>query len=443
MFKEKIIQILVKKTRMREDEIEKLIEIPPVEEFGDYSFPCFVLSKKEKKSPNIIAEHYQKEFSLKLPEGIEKVESKGPYLNFFVDKKILASEVLKINANYGKQNLGKKRTICIDYSAPNIGKPMHIGHIRSTVIGDSLMRIYDFLGYNSVGINYLGDVGLHIGKLIVAYELWLNKEALKKDPVSELLRLYIKFCSEEKTKITEGIEEEMQDNIWTNKAKEKIKLLELGDKKTLKIWQEIYKSSSKGFEKVYDILKVNFNDSKGQSNYELKGKEIVNEALKKGIAKRENDGAVYIEFKEENKKELTKKYILRSNGTASYITYDIGAAYEHFKKYNFDKKIYVTDLRQIDHFKSLFKILEILGYDFYKKLEHVPFGTIKFENEILATREGNIILLEDVLKKTIEKAKIEIEKIKAKYKNIPSNPKYIFNKTNYTRIKSLKNYFFR
>ncbi|MDD5012539.1 MAG: arginine--tRNA ligase [Candidatus Nanoarchaeia archaeon] len=405
--KEIIIQILKKSgITLKDSEIEKLIEVPPSSDFGDYSFPCFILSKKEKKSPDKIAEHLTEK--IKLPGEIEKVESKGPYLNFFVNKKILAEQIIKINSNFGKSPIGKNKKIVIDFSAPNIGKPMHIGHIRSTILGDSLMRIYSFLGYDSIGVNYLGDIGLHIGKLIVAYELWLDKDALKKNPVQELLRLYVKFCAKEKSKLTEGVEEEFQDNEWTNRAKEKLKLLELGDKNTEKIWHDIRKSSEKGFNKVYEMLNVDFNETVGQSEFSEHGKKIVTNALLKNIARSEKDGAVYVEI------DRQKKFILRSNQTASYITYDIGAAVERYKKYNFEKMIYVTDFRQKDHFDKLFKILKLFGYDFSDKLVHLPFGTIRFGKEIIATRTGDIILLEDVLKKTIEKAEKEIRKRKTK-----------------------------
>jgi arginyl-tRNA synthetase len=405
--KEIIVKILKKEgVRLRDSEIESLIEIPPSSDFGDYSFPCFILSKTEKKSPDKIAEHFVRK--IKLPKEIEKIENKGAYLNFFVNKKMLAEQVIKINANFGKTSIGKNKKIVIDFSAPNIGKPMHIGHIRSTIIGDSLMRLHNFLGYNTIGINYLGDIGLHIGKLIVAYELWLDKSALQKDPVQELLRLYVKFCSMEKSKITEGEEEEFQDNDWTNKAKEKLKLLELGDKKTEKIWNDIRKSSGKGFDKVYDLLKIDFTETVGQSQFAEAGKKIITNALVKEIAKTEKDGAVYVEI------NGMKKFILRSNKTASYITYDIGAAVERYKKYKFDKMIYVTDFRQKDHFSQLFQTLKLFEYDFSDKLVHLPFGTVKFGNEIMATRKGDIILLEDVLKKTIAKAEEEIKKRKTK-----------------------------
>jgi arginyl-tRNA synthetase len=419
MFKELIIDLLSKQTRLRKEELNNLIETPPSDDLGDYAFPCFILSKKEKKSPNLIAEHFAKQIKKEieasknlgsLGKEIEKIESKGSYINFFINKKLLAEKIIKINSNFGRTNIGKKRTVCIDFSGPNIGKPMHIGHIRSTILGDSLMRIYDFLNYSPIGINYLGDIGLHIGKLIIAYELWLDKEALKKSPVAELLRLYVKFCGEEKSEIKEGMEqdEEFSDNKWTNKAKEKVKLLELGDKKTEKIWNEIRKASGKGFKKVYELLNIDFHETVGQSQFARKGKDIVALALERQLAKRESDGAVYVQLDE------TKKYILRSNETASYITYDLGAAVERFKKYKFNKMIYVTDFRQAGHFSALFTLLKIMNYEFSDKLIHLPFGTVKFGNEIMATREGNIILLEDVLKKTIKKAEEEIKKRKTR-----------------------------
>jgi arginyl-tRNA synthetase len=412
MFKQKIVDLLSKETKLRKEEIETLIEIPPSPEMGDYAFPCFILSKHFKKSPDKVAEHIKNE--IKLTKDIEKIESKGPYLNFFINKEMLAQEIIKINANYGKTNIGKKRKIAIDFSHPNIGKPMHVGHIRSTVIGDSLMRTYSFLGYNPIGINYLGDIGLHIGKLIVAYELWVDKAALKKDPVKELLRLYVEFCGKEKSKVQEGIDEEFQDNEWTNRAKEELKKLELGDKRAHQLWEEIQKSSRKGFDRVYEMLNIDFTETTGQSKFSEKGKDIVMNSLERGIAKRENDGAVYVELVNKNSKEPHKKYILRSNETASYITQDLGAAVERYKKYKFDKMIYVVDFRQSAHFDSLFTILKMMGYDFADKMVHLPFGTVKFGNEIMATRTGDIILLEDVLSKTIEKAEGEIKKRKTK-----------------------------
>ena len=399
--------MLSKHVELSKKQINELIETPPSEDLGDYSFPCFILSKKHKKSPKDISQGLVG--NIKPKKSIEKIKAIGPYINFFINKKVLAQEILQINQDYGKSDVGKGKTIAIDFSGPNIGKPMHIGHIRSTILGDSLMRLFDFQDYRTVGINYLGDVGLHIGKLITAYELWLDENSLKKDPVKELLRLYIKFCEQENTPYQEGIEEEFQENEWTNKAKEKLKLLELGDKKTHKIWESIQKHSKKGFNKVYNTLNVNFHETTGQSLFSEKGKQVITLAIEQGKAKIEKDSAVYIDLP-----DLPKKYVLRSNGTASYITYDLGAAIERHKKYNFDKMIYITDFRQSLHFQQLFAILKKLNFNFSSNLQHLGFGTVNFGKEIIATRTGKIILLEDVLKKTIEKAEKEIKKRKTK-----------------------------
>jgi len=427
-FKKQVSNLISKKIGMPLNKILDLIEIPPSIGLGDYAFPCFILGKSEKKDPKKIAEQIAISLNKIKPNYIDEVKSIGPYVNFFINKKYYVDNILNsVNKDYGKSNIGKGKKVIIDFSGPNVGKPMHIGHIRSTIIGDSLLKTYNFLGYQTIGINYLGDIGLHIGKLIVAYELWLDEDALKKDPVKELLRLYIKFNEKEgsESNLETGPEESIDDkdyekNPWTKKAKQKLKDLELGDKKAHKIWNQIIKYSGKGFNKIYSILKVDFHETTGQSQYADKGKEIVLNAAKKQLANVDHKtGAVYIDFEELNKKnpdikKLSKKYILRSNGTASYITQDIGSAIHRNEKYNFDEMIYVTDFRQNLHFEQLFEILKILGYDFYKKCKHVGFGTVKFQGEIMATRKGDVILLEDVLNKTIEKSKQEIKKRKTK-----------------------------
>jgi arginyl-tRNA synthetase len=421
MDKKELAEVIAKKVSLKREEIESSIEIPPSSEVGDFAFPCFKLASSFKKNPAEIAKQLQSE--LKITKEIIKIEAKGPYLNFFINKENKIKKLFSaINENYGKSKIGKNKKIVIDFSGPNVGKPMHIGHIRSTIIGDSFMRVFDFLGYEPTGINYLGDIGLHIGKLIVAWELWLDKKALKQDPIKELLRLYVKFCENEKSEVQEETEEESDtyaNNEWTNKAREKLKMIEVGDKKAHEVWKEIRDASGKGFDKVYKLLNVNFNETTGQSKFGEIGKEIITNALKKGLASIDKEtGAVYVDFKDFKelglKYELPKKYILRSNGTASYITQDIGALVERQKKYKFDEIIYVTDYRQIMHFEQLFAIIKKFKYDFSDKCKHVPFGTVNFGKEILATREGKIILLEDVLKKTIEKADEEIKKRKTK-----------------------------
>lgn len=417
MDKKELAKLLSKYANLKKEEIENIIEIPPSSEIGDFAFPCFKLSAQLKKNPIEIAKQLEKELKAKEVKTIEKVEAKGPYLNFFMRKSEIIEEILiKVDENYGKSKEGYGKKVLVDFSSPNVGKPMHIGHIRSTIIGDSIMRTYAFLGYEPVGINYLGDIGLHIGKLIVAWELWLNKKALKEDPVKEMLRLYVKFCELEKSEVVEGQDEadDYSNNEWTNKAKEKIKLLELGDEKAHKIWKEIRDASGKGFERVYKILKVNFHETTGQSKFSEAGKEIITNFARKGLVKPDETGAMYVDFIESGKELMPKKFVLRSNGTASYMTQDIGASVSRYKTYKFEKMVYVTDYRQNLHFQQLFEILRKFGYDFSKKCSHVGFGTVNFGKEIIASRTGKIILLEDVLKKTIEKATQETKKRKTK-----------------------------
>lgn len=408
--KEDIAKLIQKEVKLKEAEIIETLEIPPNNELGDFAFPCFKLAGIFKKNPVEIAKIIAA--NIKSKDGIEKIEAKGPYLNIFLNKSDTLKAILNaVDKEYGKSNDGKNKKVVIDFSSPNVGKPMHVGHIRSTIIGDSLMRTHAFLGYEPVGINYLGDIGLHIGKLIVAWELWLDKKALKEDPVKEMLRLYVKFCELEKSEIVEGQDEadDYTNNEWTNKAKEKIKLIELGDEKAHKIWKEIRDASGKGFDRVYKILKVNFHETTGQSKFSDAGKDIVMNFAKKGLVKPDPSGAMYIEFD-----KLPKKFILRSNGTASYMTQDLAAAIHRYKTYKFEKMIYVTDYRQSLHFQQLFEILKKFNYDFGDKCHHVGFGTVNFGKEIIASRSGKIILLEDVLRKTIEKAKEEIKKRETK-----------------------------
>jgi arginyl-tRNA synthetase len=406
-----IAEIIAKEVKIKKEDILSSLEVPKESNLGDFAFPCFKLVSILKKNPVEIAKMMAGNTNLK--GKFEKVEARGPYLNFFVKKSNLVEESLKRifdeGDSFGKSKEGNGKTILIDFSSPNVGKPMHIGHIRTTIIGDSLMRIYNFLGWRTVGINYLGDIGLHIGKLIVAWELWLDKKALKQDPVKELLRIYIKFCKNEKSEIVEGQDEaeDYSNNEWTKKAKEKLKLIELGDKKAHKIWKEIREASGKGFDRVYKMLKVNFTETTGQSKFSEIGKEIILNAAKKSLVRTDETGAMYMEFD-----NLPKKFVLRSNGTASYITQDIGAAVSRYKTYKFDKMIYVVDVRQSLHFQQLFELLKRLSYNFSDNCLHLAFGTVSFGKEIIATREGNIILLEDVFKKTVERAEEEIKKRK-------------------------------
>jgi len=402
--KEYIVNILedVINGKLKREEIEGLIEIPPQQEMGDFAFPCFSLAKIEKKSPLAIAQDLVEKIRKNLSKEVSGVELKSAYVNFFVDKKFLADKVLKeaTKKEYGLNKKTDSKKVVIDYSCPNAGKPMHIGHIRSTIIGDSMYKLATINGDNPIGINYLGDIGLHIGKLIVAWDLWLDKKQLKENPTKELLRLYVEFCKNEKSEIKEGNEEdEYANNEWTIKAREKLKLIEDGDKEANEIWEEIKKASIEGFNKVYKKLDIHFDEITGQSKFTEEGKKVVSDGIASGVFKQDETGAAYAEFGEH------KKYVLRNNGTAFYMTQDLGSAISRSKKYKFDKMIYVTDYRQNLHFQQLFEILGRLGFKFSKNCEHIGFGTINFGSEIMATREGKVILLEDVIDRVTEKVK--------------------------------------
>jgi arginyl-tRNA synthetase len=404
--KEVVIKLLEKELmgKLEKPEIERLIEIPPQQEMGDFAFPCFSLAKVEKKNPMLIASELADKLRKNLSKEVSGVEVKGAYVNFFINKKILAENVLgeAIKKDYGSSKEGKGKKIVIDYSCPNVGKPMHVGHIRSTIIGDAIYKICEMNGSKPISINYLGDIGLHIGKLVVAWELWLDKKALKENPTKELLRLYVQFCKNEKSEIKEGAEEdEYANNEWTLKAKEKLKLIEDGDKNANQIWREIEKASIDGFNRIYKKLNVSFNETTGQSRFTDGGKKVIADGIKKGVFKTDETGAAYAEFGDQ------KKYVLRSNGTAFYMTQDLGAAVSRFEKYKFDKMIYETDYRQNLHFEQLFMILKRLGYDFADECYHIGHGTVNFGSEIMATREGKVVLLEEVIDKITQKVEEE------------------------------------
>ncbi len=421
--KEVIVNLLLKelnKRKLNKRDIEKLIETPPSPELGDYSFPCFVLASKLKKNPNEIAEELARK--IKITKEISQIKAVGPYLNFFINKKILAEfvvrEILKKEDKFGSKKENKR--IVIDYSSPNIGKPMHVGHIRSTILGDSLKKIFQFLGNKVIGINYLGDIGLHIGKLIVAYQLWGDEKKLKKEPEKELLNLYVKFCKKEKLSAEQELEkssdqeekEESLDNELTRKAKEALKKLELRDKEIVAIWKKIESYSLRGFLKTYKELGVEFEEIIGQSKFSEIGKQIVKEALKKGVAFKGEEGEIIAKLK-----PLPNKIILRSDNTALYSTQDLGAAVERYKKYKFDKMIYVVGSEQQLYLQQIFKILEKLGYKWSKNLVHLPFGLLRLKEGKISSREGRVIFLQDVLEKAEQMALKEVKKKNPKLKN--------------------------
>ena len=321
------------------------------------------------------------------------------FLNFSLDKEKLISrtltEVLSLGDQYGRNNQGEGKKVVVDYSAPNVGKPLHVGHIRSTILGDSLIRMMDFSGFETHGINYIGDVGLHIGKILHAYKEKGSLERLEANPEGELLDLYVSFCKEEK-----------EDSSLADKAKAQVQLVEEKDPETLEILSTITKYSLLSFDRVYELLNTHIDETRGQSHFSDAGKKIVERALETGLAEKTKDGAVVMKLQEYG---LPDKIVLRSDGTAIYSTQDLGAAVQRYEDHQFDRMLYVVGEAQALYFRQLFKSLELLGHEWSGKCEHVGFGLINLEEGKMATREGNVVYLEELLQKAIARSKEVIE----------------------------------
>ena len=374
------------------EEITALIEVPPNKDMGDFAFPCFKLAKVFRKAPNMIAAELSEKIEAK--GVISNVTPLGGYINFFVNKSQLAETVIKDvltkKEKYGHSNLGKDKTIVIDFSSPNIAKPFHIGHIRTTVIGNALYKIYDSQGYNTVRINHLGDYGTQFGKLIVAFKLWGNKEAVEANPIPELLKLYIQFHDEAEK------HPEMEDEarVWFTK-------LENGDKEAKELWQWFRDESLKEFARVYDLLDIEFDSYNGESFYSDKMDRVIDIIKDKGLLQ-ESQGTNIVDLEEYN---MPPALITKNDGSTLYMTRDLAAALYRKENYDFEKCIYVVGSQQSLHFQQLFKVLELVGFEWAKDMVHVPFGMVALEEGTMSTRKGRVVFLEDVLKQAIEKTK--------------------------------------
>ena len=374
------------------EEITALIEVPPNKDMGDFAFPCFKLAKVFRKAPNMIAAELSEKIEAK--GVISNVTPLGGYINFFVNKSQLAETVIKDvltkKEKYGHSDLGKDKTIVIDFSSPNIAKPFHIGHIRTTVIGNALYKIYDSQGYNTVRINHLGDYGTQFGKLIVAFKLWGNKEAVEANPIPELLKLYIQFHDEAEK------HPEMEDEarVWFTK-------LENGDKEAKELWQWFRDESLKEFARVYDLLDIEFDSYNGESFYSDKMDRVIDIIKDKGLLQ-ESQGTNIVDLEEYN---MPPALITKNDGSTLYMTRDLAAALYRKENYDFEKCIYVVGSQQSLHFQQLFKVLELVGFEWAKDMVHVPFGMVALEEGTMSTRKGRVVFLEDVLKQAIEKTK--------------------------------------
>lgn len=389
-FKKEVVNCIYEaENSLPKDEIEALIEVPPSYDMGDYAFACFRLAKVFRKAPNMIAE----ELTEKIQGGeyFNKIENVGPYINFFINKEKLTETVLNSiverEENFGSSNIGKGRKVLVEFSSPNIAKPFHIGHIRTTVIGNSLYKIYKFQGFDTEALNHLGDYGTQFGMLIAAYKKWGDKPTIEKDPINELLKLYVKFNAEAE-----------KDEKLRDEARYWFKELENKNEEALELWQWIRDMSLKEFNKVYGMLNIEFDSFNGESFYSDKMPKVVEKMEDKGLLK-ESEGASIIDLETY---DMPPALIKKSDGSTLYITRDVAAAIYRKEHYDFYKNIYVVASEQNLHFKQLKKILELMGYDWAEDCIHVPFGMVSLEDGSLSTRKGRVVFLEDVLNKAVE-----------------------------------------
>lgn len=376
--------------------LKDLIEYPPNPEMGDFSLPCFKLSKALRKSPQAIADDLKDK--LAGADLYDRVDSVAGYLNVFLNKQAFASELVKAVLTeknlFGSADLGEGKTIVIDFSSPNIAKPFHVGHLRSTMIGNALYQIFSFLGYKCVGVNHLGDWGTQFGKLIVAYKNWGEETAVEEGGILELLRLYVKFHDEAEQK--PDMEEEARS--WFVK-------LEQGDAEAEKLWKWFVEISLKEFNKIYELLGVTFDSFAGESFYNDKMGGPIQEMKDKGLLE-EDEGALLVRLDEYN---MPPALMIKKDGATLYHTRDVAAAIYRKNTYDFDKCIYVTGAAQNLHFHQWFKIIELMGYEWSDKLVHVPFGQVSLEGAKLSTRKGNVVMLEELLTKSVDRVREIIE----------------------------------
>lgn len=376
------------------EEIRNMIEIPADESMGDYAFPCFRLAKTLRKAPQMIAEDVAK--SAGGNPAFSKVENVNAYVNFFIDRAYFAADVIKEVSDkgdsYGRSDVGNGKKVIVEYSSPNIAKPFHIGHIRSTVIGNALYKLYDATGYDTVRINHLGDYGTQFGKMIVAYRKWGSEEELASDPIKTLLGYYTRFHDEAK-----------KDPSLDDEARETFVRLEAGETEEVELWKKFRELSLAEFSRVYDMLGIEFDSYAGESFYSDKMPRFIQELKDKGLLV-ESQGAQIVDLEDYG---LGAAMITKSDGSSLYVTRDIAAAVYRKEHYDFYKCIYVVASQQNLHFKQWKKVLELMGYEWEKDCVHVPFGLVSLSDGddvvMMSTRDGKVVFLEDVLNTAVAK----------------------------------------
>ena len=402
--KEKIAEVIAKSVELSIQELVTYVEIPKDTSMGDYAFPCFKLAKEMQKAPQIIAQELKEKIDLddsnEKTQLIEKVDVAGGFLNFTINKQVIIKNVIQEfeskKENFGSSTEGNGKNIVIDYSAPNIAKQFHIGHLRSTVIGASLYNIYKFLGYNCVGVNHLGDWGTQFGKLIEGYKRWGTEYDIDSNPIEELTKLYVRISNS--CKEDESILEECRNNF---------KKLEDGDEYCVELWKKFRELSLQEFERIYDLLGVSFDSYNGEAFYVDKMPEIVGMLEKSGKLV-ESEGAKIIDLED---KGMAPCMIVKSNGSTTYDTRDLAAILYRARNYDYSKLLYVVSYEQNLHFKQIFEVAQLLDMDeeYKQNLIHVPFGMVRLKTGKMSTREGNVIKLEDILKEAISRASKVIE----------------------------------
>lgn len=377
------------------EEISQLIEIPPKPEMGDFAFPCFRLAKSYHKAPPMIAQDLKE--SIGDQAFLSEIKVIGGYLNFYVDKAQYAQQIIdKYNnaTDYGCSDQGKDKTICIDYSSPNVAKNFHVGHLRTTIIGNSLYKIFSKLGYKVVRINHLGDWGTQFGKLIVAYKKWGSREAVEEKGIEELMDIYVKFH-----------EEAEKDDSLNDEARAWFLKMEQGNEDALEIWQWFRDISLKEFMHVYNILGMEFDSFAGESFYRDKTADVIKRLTDDGLLK-ESQGAMIVPLDEY---DMPPCIVAKKDGSSIYATRDLAAILYRKATYNFDRCLYVTGLEQKLHFAQVFKVIELMGNDYAKNLVHIPYGLVSLKSGKISSRKGNVIFAEDLLRESINKTTSIIE----------------------------------
>ena len=397
-FKQEITGLIAKATGLKSEFVYEYLEIPPERNLGDFALPCFRLSKELRKAPQKIAEEIYQQFSVHMDEPayslVKECKVTGGYFNVFVDRKAYISavmqEVMVKKERYGTSEEGHGKTVLVEFSSPNIAKPFHIGHLFTTALGNSLERIYRSLGYKTISVNHIGDWGTQFGKLISAYKRWGDANELKTDTIQELLRVYVKFHQE-------VIEHPELDD----EARGYFKMLEENVPDIKALWQEFRDFSMREFDRVYQRLGIRFDSTDGESFYSDKMDEVIRMLSDKSLLT-DSDNAKIVDLSDKN---IPPCMILKSDGATIYATRDLAAAIYRKRIYDFYKNIYVVGLPQSLHFKQIFSVLDKMGYEWASDCVHVGFGMVRFKDRQMATREGEIIFLEDVLNESVKRAK--------------------------------------